>query len=66
MTHIWGVNILLKTKTIQAPLQELSNILKIRFTVREKGRYLTQPYDKSPYTHRKKPKKQRDNTQTPP
>ena len=32
---------------------------------REKGRDLTQFYDKSPYTH-KKSKKQRDNTQMPP
>ena len=32
---------------------------------REKGRDLTQSYDKSPYTDRKS-KKQRDNTKTPP
>ena len=33
--------------------------------IREKGRDLTQSYDKSPYTHEKKNKKQRDNTKTP-
>ena len=32
----------------------------------QKGRDLTQSYDKSPYTDRKKSKKQRDNTKTPP
>ena len=34
--------------------------------MRETGRDLTQSYAKSPYTHRKKSKKQRDNTKTPP
>ena len=33
--------------------------------VKRKGRYLTQSYDKSPYTHRKI-QKQSDNTKTPP
>ena len=33
--------------------------------LREKGRDLTQSYDKSPYTHWKS-KNQRDNTKTPP
>ena len=32
---------------------------------REKGRDLTKSYDKSHYTHRKKSKKQRDNTKMP-
>ena len=32
----------------------------------EKGRDLTQPYDKSSYTHRKKSKKQLNNTTMPP
>ena len=33
-----------------------TNGLNIRTNAREKGRDLTQPYDKSPYTHRKIPK----------
>ena len=33
---------------------------------REKGKYLTQSYNKSPYTHRKKIQKQHDSTKTPP
>ena len=35
------------------------------YIMREKGRDLTQSYDKSPYTHRNS-KKQSDNTKTPP
>ena len=35
-------------------------------TFSEKGKDLTQSYDKSPYTDKKKSKKQRDNTKTPP
>ena len=34
---------------------------KIQKNTRKKGRDLTQSYDKSPYTHRKKSKKQHDN-----
>ena len=37
----------------------------IAFEIGEKGRDMTQSYDKSPYTH-KKPQKQRGNTQTQP
>ena len=38
-------------------------ITTFKLNLREKGRYLTQSYDRSPYIHRKK---QHDNTKTPP
>ena len=41
-------------------------ILCDRLIWEKKGRDLTQSYDKSPYIHKKKSIKQRDNTKTPP
>ena len=42
------------------------NYFKSNALIRVKRRDLTQSYDKRPYTHRKKSKKQHDNEKTPP
>ena len=49
------ISIVLESKIIEVQSSE-------SIKSREKGRNLTQSYDKSPYTDRKKSKKQRDNT----
>ena len=60
-----NLNDLLLAKIICTSSQQQLNKNRRNLIAREKGRYLTQSYDKSPYTDRKIKKKECNNTKTP-
>ena len=62
----WWLNITNISHSLQKKKEKrIAQNSNWKIICREKGRDLTQSYDKSPYTDRKS-KKQRDNTKTPP